>query len=199
MWSPSLSPPARGTTYSCSVSFAHFPRLLFTVGGRPPTPPDAASGRESRVFHGPSAHSKAMGSHGRPHTPMRPSAAKAGCSTGLRPTCGGVSGTHGKVYRLCVEIPSDLSALSRQKSVYLDLARRKRRIPSAIDRCTQALAAQVSFPRCRPGAATRNLKRRWIALGRGGPRRRAWTGGSCHCRIWGTGRRRGSPSRTGRR
>jgi len=58
-----------------------------------------------------------------------------------------VSGTHGKVYRLCVEIPSDLSALSRQKSVYLDLARRKRRIPSAMDRCKQALAPQVSFPR----------------------------------------------------
>jgi hypothetical protein len=39
VWSPSLSPPARGTTYSCSVSCAHFPALRFAVGGRPPHPP----------------------------------------------------------------------------------------------------------------------------------------------------------------
>ena len=146
MWSPSLSPPARGTTYSCSVSFAHFPRLLFIVGGRPPTPPDAAFGREKLgillasgpipgpwthmdaprtpdaafgretcVFHGPPAHV----SHGltdRSHT-SGPALGreKLGVLLAFGRLAATVSWTHGKVYRLCVEIPSDLSALSRQK------------------------------------------------------------------------------------
>ena len=127
-------------------AFVYCRGRLFTAGGRPPYP-DAAFGRETCVFHGPSVHV----SHGltdRPHT-SGPAFGreKLGVLLAFGRLAGTVSWTHGKVYRLCVEIPSDLSALSRQKSVYLDLARRKRRIPSAMDRCTQALAPPVSFPR----------------------------------------------------
>ena len=54
VWSPPLSPPAGGTTKPCSVACGNLPRPLFTVGGRPPTPPDAAFGRQgwgvSRAF-----------------------------------------------------------------------------------------------------------------------------------------------------
>jgi len=44
----------------------------------------------------------------------------------------------------------------------------------------------------------RRLTGRWREGCLGGLRRLPWRGGSCRCRIWGTGCRRGSPSRRGR-
>lgn len=137
---------------------------------------------------------------GRPLHPrcgLRPR--KPGCSTGLRPTCGG------RVWDARQGIPT----LRRNPIRLVGL------VPPEIG-ISRSCKAQAAHPECHGpvyagvSAASvisaltsrrghRNLKRRWIGLGPGGPPRRAWTGESCRCRTWGTGRRRGSPSRTGRR
>lgn len=204
MWSPSLSPPARGTTYSCSVANGNLPSLCLlsgtTVycGGTAPIPRCGLRPRNLRVprafgpcepwAHGPPPH---FGSGLRPR--------KAGCSTGLRPTCGD----------RVLDARQGLPTLRRNPIRLVGLVPPEIGIP-------RSCKAQAAHPEChgpvyagvsassvisaltsRPGH--RNLKRRWIGLAQGGPRRRAWTAESCRCRTWGTGRRRGSPSRTGRR
>lgn len=84
-WSPSLSPPARGTTISLSGSFAHFPRSLCVMAGRRQHPPDEPLFSELAHFPAPCSPS------GR--APAAPSGLRPRDRQGVSPPFGECSGS----------------------------------------------------------------------------------------------------------